>query len=144
VKARVAGPAALNEASLELPDGLATTAPPVHVPVENEIDWRVVAARHGDYVVKIQASTQSFSKRVIVSSGVPRLSPMRLRDHFWERMFFSAEPALPENSLIEAIEVQYPARDIAFAGFEWNWIWLFFVLSLAAGFLFKSILGIEI
>lgn len=144
VKARVADPAALNEASLELPDGLATTAPPVHVPAENEIDWRVVAARDGDYQIKVQSSAQSFSKRLVVGSGVLRLSPMRLRDHFWERLLFSAEPALPQNNLIEAIEVQYPARDIAFAGFEWNWIWLFFVLSLAAGFLFKSILGIEI
>jgi len=61
-----------------------------------------------------------------------------------ERIFLSAEPALPENRFVEAIDVQYPSRDIAFLGFEWNWIWLFFVLSIAAGFLFKSILGIEI
>jgi len=72
------------------------------------------------------------------------LSSVRLRGKFWERIFVSGEPALPDNNLIEAIDVQYPSRIIAFAGFEWNWIWLFFVLSLAAGFLFKSILGVEI
>ena len=91
-----------------------------------------------------KASEQTFSKRVVVGSGMPRLSLERLRGKFWERLFYSAEPSLPENNLIEAIAVQYPAREIAFAGIEWNWIWLFFVLSLAAGFLFKSILGIEI
>ena len=144
VSARVADATAMNDASLQLPDGLETTAPAVHVPAESEIVWRVVAARDGDYVVNVQSSAQTFSKRVVVGTGLQRLSPVRLRGKFWERLFYSAEPALPENSLIDAIAVQYPAREIAFAGLDWNWIWLFFVLSLAAGFFFKSILGIEI
>jgi hypothetical protein len=59
-------------------------------------------------------------------------------------MLVSTESALPAGSPIRSIEVGYPARSISFVGLEWNWIWLFFVLSLAAGFLFKSILGIEI
>ncbi len=56
----------------------------------------------------------------------------------------SGEPALPDNSPIQSIEVSYPSRSIYFAWLEWNWIWLFFVLSLVAGFFFKSVLGIEI
>ncbi len=144
VKAHVANPDTLNDVSLQLPGGLATSAPAVHVPAENEVAWRVVAERAGDYVVNVHDSAQSSLKRVVVGSGLSRLSPVRLRGKFWERIFISGEPALPRNSLIDTIEVQYPARDIAFAGFEWNWIWLFFVLSLASGFLFKSILGIEI
>jgi hypothetical protein len=144
ISARVEDSNLLNDVSLALPDGLATTAPAVHVPAENEIVWRVVPARNGDYVVNVQASARTFSKSVVVGSGMPRLSTVRLRGRFWERLFYSAEPALPESNVVDAITVQYPARAIAFAGFEWNWIWLFFVLSLAAGFLFKSILGIEI
>jgi hypothetical protein len=134
----------LNETALQLPDGLATSAPAVHVPSENEVAWRVVAAKTGDYNINVQVSNQTFSKRVIVGSGLQRLSSTRLRGKFWERIFVSGESALPENNFIQAIDVQYPDRSIAFAGIEWNWIWLFFVLSLAAGFLFKSILGIEI
>jgi hypothetical protein len=144
VKARMDDPHALNDASLQLPDGLATTAPAVHVPSENQVAWRVVATKTGDYNVNIQVADQTFSKRVIVGSGLLRLSSIRLRGKFWERIFVSGESALPENKFVQAINVQYPDRDIAFAGIEWNWIWLFFVLSLAAGFLFKSILGIEI
>ena len=144
MKVRMDNPETLNEVSLQLPKGLATTAPAIHVPSENEVVWRVVAEEAGEYMVNIQASGQTFSKRVVVGSGLSRLSSVRLRGKFWERMFVSGEPALPDNNLIEAIDVQYPSRNIAFAGFEWNWIWLFFVLSLAAGFVFKSILGIEI
>jgi hypothetical protein len=144
VKARTANTDILNEASLQLPPGLVATAPPVHVPAQNGVAWRVVAEKAGDYDIKVRASDQTVSKQVVVASGLARLSPVRLRGQFWERLFVSGEPALPEESVIQAIEVQYPPRDIAFAGFEWNWIWLFFVLSLLAGFLFKSILGIEI
>jgi hypothetical protein len=144
VKARMPDANALNDAVLQLPDGLATNAPAVHVPSENEVAWRMVAARAGDYIVNIQVSDQTLSKRLVVGAGLSRLSSVRLRGQFWKRIFVSGEPSLPDNNLIVAIEVQYPARNIAFAWIEWNWIWLFFVLSLAAGFLFKSILGIEI
>lgn len=144
VKARLSNPEALNDASLQLPSGLTTTAPAVHVPAENEVAWRVVAEKDGDYDVNVQASGQTVAKRVVVASGLARLSPIRLRGKFWERIFVSGEPALPQSSPIQSIEVQYPARSIAFAGVQWNWIWLFLVLSMIAGFLFKSILGIEI
>jgi uncharacterized membrane protein (DUF106 family) len=144
VKARMDDADSLNQASLQLPDGLTGTAPAVHVPAESEVAWRVVAEKAGEYVVHVQVAGQLFAKRVIVGSGMPRLSSVRLRGKFWERIFVSAEPALPDNKFVEAIDVQYPARNIAFAGLEWNWIWLFFVLSLASGFLFKSVLGIEI
>jgi len=144
VKARIDNPDLLNTASLQLPDGLATTAPPVHEPAENKITWRLLAEKTGQYAVNVQVGDQLFAKSVVVGSGLPRLSPVRLRGKVWERFFVSAEPALPANETVEAIDVQYTAREIAFAGLEWNWIWLFFVLSLAAGFLFKSILGIEI
>jgi hypothetical protein len=144
IKARIDNPDLLNQASLQLPNGLASTAPPVHEPAENRIAWRLIAERAGEYVVNVQVADRLFAKRVVVGSGVPRLSPVRLRGKIWERFFVSAEPALPANESVEAIDVQYPAREIAFADMEWNWIWLFFVLSLAAGFLFKSMLGIEI
>lgn len=144
VKARVDSAEMLQHLSLQLPEGLTSTAPPVHVAADNEIVWRLVAGKRGDYLLNIEARGQNYSKSVAVGSGMPRLSPARFRGQVWQRIFFSAEPALPDDSAIAAIEVQYPARDIAFAGLAWNWIWLFFVLSLAAGFLSKSILGIEI
>jgi hypothetical protein len=103
-----------------------------------------VAEKSGEYIVDVQASDHIVSKQVIVGAGLSRLSPVRLRGKFWKRIFVSGEPALPGNNPIESIALQYPARNVAFAGLEWNWIWLFFVLSLAAGFLFKNILGIEI
>ena len=74
IKVLMDNPDELNEASLQLPDGLATTAPPVHVPSDREVAWRVVAATAGDYMIKVQVSDQTFSKQVVVGSGLRRLS----------------------------------------------------------------------
>ena len=45
---------------------------------------------------------------------------------------------------MESIAVNYPDRNIEIAGYEMNWIVLFFVLSMIAGYLFKELLGIQI
>jgi uncharacterized membrane protein (DUF106 family) len=137
---------AMNNLSIELPPGITSDAPPVHVAAENEVVWRLLANQQGSYQVKILANGRSATKTVRVSSQLARVSPIRLRDHFWERMFLSGEPALPGNDAIESIAVDYPTRDISLgiAGYEMNWIWLFFILSMIAGFVFKELLGIQI
>lgn len=133
----------LNEVTLDLPPEITATAPPVHVPASNEIVWRLAGSKDGKYEVKIAAG-ESAAKAVCVGSGLPRISTVRLRGQFWRRIFTSAEPALPENSPIESIAINYPDRNIDVAGYGINWIWLFFILSMIAGFVFKELLGIKI
>jgi hypothetical protein len=144
VKVHTDKPETLDDVSLSLPPELRTTAPAVHIPADNEVVWRVVAEKEGSYNISIRTAGQTLSKRVVVSTGLVRVSPIRLQGHFWERMFTSGERALPSNGQIHSVEVNYPSRNIRFAGLDWNWIWLFFVLSLVAGFFFKTVLKIEI
>jgi hypothetical protein len=144
VKAQVDDPDMLSATSLQLPDGLKASAPAVHVPADNSIVWRVAAEADGHYDVTVHTPSQAFSKRVVVAQGLSRLSPERLSGPFWKRIFVSGEAALPSDSAVQSIAVEYPARSINFAGVAWNWVWLLFVLSLVSGFIFKSILGIEI
>jgi uncharacterized membrane protein (DUF106 family) len=142
--AHVTGSEAANDVSLDLPPEIAMTAPAVHIPAANEIVWRLVGAKEGEYEVKIAAAGQSAAKAVCVGGGLPRISTVRLRGQFWTRMFLSAEPALPENGPIDSISINYPDRNIDIAGYGMNWIWLFFILSMMAGFIFKELLGIQI
>ena len=154
VSARVNNPEALDSVSIDLPPEITASAPPVHIAADNEVVWRLVASQEGSYEVKISAGGQSatpsvtptLTKSVRVSSQLARVSPERLRGHFWERMFSSGESALPANSAIESIAVDYPERNIplGIAGYEMNWIWLFFILSMIAGFICKELLGIEV
>jgi hypothetical protein len=134
----------LNGIQLQVPDGLALSAPPVHVPKDKEVVWRVVADRDGRYDLNIRAGGETVAKQVVVAPGIARVSPVRLRDSLLERTFYSGEPALPQNSPIASIAVSYSPRTIRFAWLEWNWIVLFFVVSLIAGFIAKSALGIQV
>lgn len=144
VTVRADNPDQLNDLSLQLPSELQITAPPVHAVADHEKIWRLAAERAGSYDVTVRSSDQAYIKKIVVGSGLPRLSSIRLRGNFWERMLYSAEPALPSGSPLEKIEVKYPAREVSFAGIASNWIVAFFILSLVAGFIFKSALGIEI
>lgn len=144
VEARVEDPSAFNEASLQLPPELLSSAPAVHIAKDKEVVWRVMAEREGRYDIHIAAAGQTVAKQVVVSRELARISPVRLKDNFWERMLSSGEPALADNSPVQSIAISYAPRVIAFAWMEWNWIVLFFVVSLVAGFIFKSVLGIQI
>jgi uncharacterized membrane protein (DUF106 family) len=135
---------ALNSVTLDLPPEITMTAPAVHIPAESEIVWRLAGSREGRYEVKIADGGESVEKAVCIGSDLARISTARLRGHFWERMFSAAEPALPENTPIDSISINYPDRNIEIAGYGMNWIWLFFILSMVAGFIFKELLGIQI
>jgi uncharacterized membrane protein (DUF106 family) len=135
---------AMNDVALDLPPEITMTAPPVHINADNDIVWRLVGAKDGKYAVKINAGGQSVEKAVCMGSDLPRISTVRLRGQFWNRLFSSAESALPDNSPIESISINYPDRNIDIAGYGMNWIWLFFILSMVAGFIFKELLGIQI
>ena len=135
---------AMNEVALDLPPEISMTASPVHIPTESEIVWRLAGAKDGKYEVKIISAGQSVTKSVCVGSDLPRISTIRLRGQFWNRIFSSAEPALPDTSPIESIAINYPDRNIEVAGYGMNWIWMFFILSMIAGFIFKELLGIQI
>jgi hypothetical protein len=144
LKVQVADSASLDEVKLDLPPGLSVTAPPVHIPQEREVAWRLSAARDGDYDASVNVDGQSFAKHIVVAHGLARLSPARWRGHFWQRVAESAETALPASAPIEAIHVTYPGRDINIGFAEWNWIIVFFIASMIAAFIFKKVLGIHI
>ena len=142
---RVSNPDGINDVALELPPEVTMTAPAVHAVAAREIIWRLAANKEGAYEVKLAAAGQSVSKSVNVSSDVVKVSSVRLQGQFWERAFSSAESALPDSSPIESVAVDYPVRNIDLWGFyEINWIWLFFILSMIAGFIFKELLGIKV
>src|SRR5207244_553984 len=113
--------------SIELPTEIMTMAPAVHVPAAREIVWRLTATKDGAYEIKVAGAGKSVTKTLYVSTELARVSPVRLRGHFWERMFISTESAIPENSPVESITINYPERTIDIAGYEINWIWLFFI-----------------
>src|SRR4029077_18318301 len=89
VEARVEDPAALNEASLQLPPELSSSAPAVHDPKDREVVWRVVADRIGLFDIHIAAGGHTVSKQVVVAPGLARISPRRLAGGLCAALFHS-------------------------------------------------------
>lgn len=144
VSAQVDHSDTLDQLQLQMPSELEATAPPVHIPSAKEVVWRIVAKKEGSYEVGIAGAGPPVSKKIVVSSALARLSSTRLRGAFWERLWSSAETPLPGDSAVKSISVTYLPRSIGVAGYEENWIVLFFIVSLISGFIFKSVLGIQI
>ena len=136
--------AGLADIQLQLPSEVAVSAPAVHIPKEGKIVWRLQADRPGEYNIDFVTGEQRASKQVVVSRQISRVSPVRLRDNLWERMLSSGEASLSPDAHLQSISVGYAPRDISFAGWQWNWIVLFFVLSSIAGFFFKTVFRIQI
>ncbi len=134
----------LKQMDLHVPPGLRITAPPVRVPAERQMIWRMQAQQAGTFLVQVEEDGRVLGKRISVSSGLVPLSPVRLQDNFWKRLWVSNEPALAGTSGVQFLQVSYPSRSIRFAGVAWDWIWLFALWSTIAGFFFKTILRVEI
>ena len=143
VKVQMAKPDGMDGVELRVPDGLKTTAPAVHIARDREVVWRVEADRAGDYPVNVVADGETFTKQVVVADGLTRISTMRSQS-LWDRFLSSTEPRLPQAGEVRAIEVTYPERSIALAGWQWNWMVLFLVLSILTGLALKGVLHIEI
>ena len=144
VKAKVTDSAALDQVELRVPQGLAVTAPPLHIAEENEVDWRVAAEQPGEYSLAVLIQGATFSKAVNVSNQMVRLSPERLRGNWFERVLHPGEAQLPRNGPLASIEVQYPSRNFYLWGYALNWLLVFLALSLIVGFALKGVFGVQI
>lgn len=134
----------LADSALRLPAGLVLVAPPVHIPSERQVDWRLKAEQSGTYDLRLVVQGNEYSKRVVAGSGLTRILSERGRGGLWQRLINPGEPPLPRSALVEQIEVQYPVRVFHLRTWEIEWIVPYIVLTLAAALLLKGTLRTEI
>jgi hypothetical protein len=131
-------------ASLRLPAGLALTAPPVHIPVLREVDWRIRADAKGNFWPAVMVGGQAFNKRVVVSSDFAALYVKREQRSCLDWFSNPGERTLPAATSLRAVEVNYAHRAIHAGPFEVDW-WVFFlVVAFASGLAAKVILRVEL
>ena len=144
VKAKFADAARLSDVALRLPAGLMLTAPPVRVPADKEIAWRVSAQRKGRYEIAVAVGDREFAKQVVVDSRVAPVSARRVRARGVGWLLEMGEAPLPSDAPLQSIEVRYLPRAINFGLIEAGWVVPFFVFSLLVGYAAKGLLGAEI
>jgi uncharacterized membrane protein (DUF106 family) len=131
-------------ARLEAPAGIEVATPPVWIPSERELAWRLRAAEWGDYELKLNLDGREYSKTAQVSAQVRRRSPERLEPTFLNQLLYPAEPPLPRESPVASIALSYPEESVSFFGWHLNWLVAFFLLSIAFAFALRRRLGVTL
>jgi hypothetical protein len=144
IKIRALDPNTLDGVSLQLPDGIRSSAPPVHIASDQQVVWRLIAEADGIFPVAVVANGATVSKAVVVSAGLPRISATSMHGHFWQRWLEPGAVALPDDSPVYSIAVGYAPRELNVWLFQANWIIVFFAISIVAALLFKKALHVEI
>jgi hypothetical protein len=144
LKAKLAGPGALDSDSLRLPQGLTLTAPPVNVPALKEVDWRIRAEACGVFSPAVVVAGQTFAKQVVVSNEITALPAERAPAGVVEWFLNPVEQPLPRGGPLRSLQVNYAPRSIDLGYFATNWLVFFLVVSLVSGLIFKVVLGIEL
>jgi len=126
-----------NDASgvLVSPEGLKIETPPLRVNGGEEIYWRIRAEKKGEYDLKFRMPDMEISKRVVVGEKLTRISPEVVEGGLINSFLYPGEPSLNGDSGVEYFKVKYPYGSVTLFGWKTHWLVLFFILSLAFGFL---------
>jgi len=144
VRARFQTVDSLTNPVLRLPPGLVQSAPPVHIPSEREVDWRLKAEQPGTYDIHLIVQGNEYSKQVVAESGLARIVPEREQGSMWQEIINPGEPPLPRAGLVEQIAIRYVPRVFRFRRWEIEWLVPYLVLTLTAALLLKGALKTEL
>jgi hypothetical protein len=129
-----------DTAILEPNEGLITEAGPV--PGAGSFVWRVRAIRPGEYTLTFRLNGESYEKRVVVDTRLHRVSAKRCSADWTSQLLHPAEPLLPADSPVAAIEVAYPPIQSRIYGSDW-WMLSFFVVSMVTALLLKPVFRVK-
>ena len=118
---------------LQSSDGLRIETPPLQIPGEREVNWRIRAINAGTHMLVIQIGNRSIEKRIQVESGLVQLSPRRVSSRF-RSFFYPSEPMLANETAIKFIEVSYPEMRLQLAGYNLHWMIPFTMISMVFAF----------
>ena len=130
---------------LETPPGLEITAPPVRIPDEHEVVWRIKALAPVTGRLVLRGDGPAVEKSVTVGGRpLTKVSALASRGSFWKRLLHPGESPLPKGAPVLSVEVLYPAKTLAAFGLRVHWLVAYLVLSVAFGFALKGPFKVEI
>lgn len=134
----------LDEIQIKIPEGVVIETPPLRILQKNEIDWRIKGVKNGEWELKFQKETQSFSKSLFIGDGFEKLAPYRTKGNSLAGFLYPVETTLPADSFIEEISVNYPHRELTLWGWKIDWLIVFLAVSIIAGFSMKGVFKVQI
>jgi len=144
VKALVRDASVLDrDVALDVPDGVTVETPPVKIRSSLEIAWRLRVDRPGTHALVVRVGDEVLEKRIVAGRRWGPVPYLR-SGHLLDTLLYPGEPPIAADHPVEAVEVGYPPQDLSLLGIEVNWLVGFLILSMAFGFAFKGVLGVEV
>ena len=109
-----------------------------------EVAWRVRARTPGKHRLVVRVGGESIETHLIAGTGWGAVSQLRTGRGAIDLLLYSGERPIDGSHAIEAVEVGYSGLDMRVFGMTIDWLVAFFVLSMAFGFAFKGVLGVEL
>jgi hypothetical protein len=129
--------------ALEAPAGVAVETPGVRVASLREVAWRVRPAEPGHYRLLVRAGDETVEKELRVGGAWGATSSRRTGKGLLDVLLYPGEPPVPSGAVV-SVEVAYRPLELQLFGWPLNWLVVFFLLSILAGFAFRRVLGVEI
>lgn len=127
---------------LEAPETIAIETPPVRIPAERRISWRIRPQQAVSGELRLVFPSLTLEKKIEAGEAPKYLSSRRasrLGDLFWN----PGERPLPLGA-VDWIEVRYPPAEVSLGGLEIHWLVWFLVISLASAWILKGRLGVAL
>jgi uncharacterized membrane protein (DUF106 family) len=125
---------------LQSPDGIVVEGPPVRVPGERQISWRIRAVRELSGTLKFVLPAGVAEKHVEAGVG-PRYVSDRSVSTLLGQLWHPGERRLSLSS-VDWIEIRYPSATVAWLGLDFPWVVWFLLISMVAALLLKKRMGV--
>lgn len=133
----------MPDLQLDCVPGGEVTIGPVRVPSKQMVCWNIRAREAGRHQLTLNSDEQSFAKEYTVGEGFKRVSLRRPAWNWADVLLHPREAPFPSESVVRAIEIDYPDRH-GWASGSGAWLVYWFVVSMVAAFLVRPWLRVNI
>jgi hypothetical protein len=133
----------LNSITLDPGSAVTLETPPLRIPMENEINWRVNPDNSGRHTLAISAGGETVEKQLVAGKRLSAVWPERVRSGPGARALNPGEPAI-RSAAIQKIIIQYPGRELRVAGRNVHWLLIFFILSLISAYALRGVFKVSV
>lgn len=112
------------------------------VPIR-EINWKVEALKEGIAPITLNLGDRTAEKSLIIGDYRGALTNKKMKTSSWWHFLYPAEELLPDTEYLEHIYIQYPGKNISFAGIEIHWLVLNLLLVVIIVLALHKRFGVE-
>jgi hypothetical protein len=128
---------------LETGPEIAVESPPVRVPAERQVSWRIRPLKAVAGIIHVIGPSGVIEKKFSAGRGWSYLSDRRVASVLDWLLWYPAEKPLKPGP-VEWLEIRYPPTDVRLGAIELPWLAWFLIISFATAFACKRRMGVTL